>query len=86
MSKKIVCLGDPTNRGGKVISASSSFILHGRRAALVNDDVSCPEHGNNKIVEGIEGFSENGRLLVVHGCRCACGCVVHASGESGMAA
>jgi uncharacterized Zn-binding protein involved in type VI secretion len=83
MSKNIACLDDAISSGGKIITASSSFILHSRRAALVGDEVSCPKHGNNKIVDSIEGFSENGRLLVANGCRCACGCTIIA-GQSGM--
>ncbi|MBP0597022.1 PAAR domain-containing protein [Herbaspirillum sp. LeCh32-8] len=85
MSKNIACLGDATSHGGAIISASSTFVLHGKRAALVGDEVSCPRHGNNKIIEGVTGLSEGGRLLVADSCRCACGCVIIAGG-SGMEA
>ncbi|HIC0138316.1 PAAR domain-containing protein, partial [Enterobacter hormaechei] len=51
MGKFVVVLGDATTHGGKVTSASSSFDISGKNAALLNDTVSCPEHGMNKIIE-----------------------------------
>ncbi|WP_409248845.1 PAAR domain-containing protein, partial [Enterobacter hormaechei] len=51
MSRYVVVLGDATSHGGKVTSASSSFDIAGKNAALLNDTVSCPEHGMNKIIE-----------------------------------
>ncbi|KQR74153.1 hypothetical protein ASG35_20400 [Burkholderia sp. Leaf177] len=74
--KKPVCEGDDTSHGGKVKSASSAFNLNGRKAAVKGDIVSCPEHGDNPIVEDGPGFSFHGRNLVVDGCRTQCGSVV----------
>lgn len=74
-----VLLGDPTSHGGSVKTATSSFTIDGRRAALVGDLVSCPEHGDNPIVEGGTGYSEYGRKLAVHGCRSECGSVMMAA-------
>ena len=83
--KKLVCLGDPTSHGGEVITATSTFSFHGRKAAIVGDLVSCPlfydeartrPHGINPIIEGGEGFTDEGRPLVVGGCRTQCGCFV----------
>jgi uncharacterized Zn-binding protein involved in type VI secretion len=45
MGKYVVVLGDATSHGGKVTCASSSFEISGKNAALLNDTVSCPEHG-----------------------------------------
>ena len=45
MGKKIVVLGDATSHGGKVVSVSSTFEIEGKNVALLNDSVSCPEHG-----------------------------------------
>jgi uncharacterized Zn-binding protein involved in type VI secretion len=73
---KLVCLGDPTSHGGKVITASSTFTLDGRKVTLIRDLVSCPEHGDNTIIESGEGYSENGRKWVAHGCRTQCGSIV----------
>jgi uncharacterized Zn-binding protein involved in type VI secretion len=75
--KEPVCLGDLTSHGGIVITASSSFSLAGgRKAAIVGDLVSCPEHGDNPIIEGGTGVTDEGRPLVVGGCRTRCGSVV----------
>lgn len=71
--KKPICLGDATSHGGKVITASSSFTFDGRKAAVLHDTVSCPKHGDNAIIEAGEGFSDEGRPLVVDGCRTQCG-------------
>lgn len=78
MSQGFVLLGDKTTHDGEVISASSTFFINGKPVALVGDEVSCPipGHGNNPIVEGCGEWSENGRQLVVHGCRSECGCRV----------
>jgi uncharacterized Zn-binding protein involved in type VI secretion len=42
MTKGLVLLGDKTSHGGKVISASSSITVDGKKAALVGDMVNCP--------------------------------------------
>ncbi|MNG21288.1 hypothetical protein D3C84_1056330 [compost metagenome] len=80
MVKYAVVLGDDTSHGGKVSSASSSFEIEGKYAALLNDTVTCPEHGNNKIVEcDIDAYEEGGRGIVLHGCKTECGAEVNAS-------
>lgn len=79
MSQGFVLLGDKTTHDGNVISASSTTIIHGKPVALVGDEVSCPIHGDNPIVEGCEDWSENGRAMVIHGCRSECGCQVISS-------
>ena len=45
----IVCLGDATTHGGKVITATSTLFINGIQVALVGDLVSCPKHGVNPI-------------------------------------
>jgi uncharacterized Zn-binding protein involved in type VI secretion len=80
MGRYVVILGDSTSHGGKITSASSSFEISGKYAALLNDTVSCPEHGTNKIIEcDISTYEENGRGIVLHGCRTQCGAIVIAS-------
>ena len=76
---RIVCLGDDTTHGGKVITASSTMFINGIQVALVGDLVSCPEHGVNPIKEGDPGASENGVNVVVNNCACSCGCKVISS-------
>lgn len=79
MGKKIVVLGDATSHGGKVVSVSSTFEIEGKNVALLNDSVSCPEHGSNPIVECDMSYEENGRGIVAHGYKSACGSVIFAS-------
>ncbi|WP_118987741.1 PAAR domain-containing protein [Photorhabdus sp. CRCIA-P01] len=77
----VVCLGDATNRGGKVITASSTIYFDDKQAALVGDLIDCPidGHGVNPIIEGDDTVQENGCSIVVHNCRCLCGCHVLSS-------
>lgn len=79
MTKRVVVLNDATSHGGKVITASSTLELAGKNAALLNDSVSCPKHGTNPIIECDMSYEEEGRGIVVHGCKSACGSVVYAS-------
>lgn len=78
MSKAVVRLGDPTTHGGRVISASSSMQMEGKLVALLGDLVSCPipGHGVNPIIEGSDCFTYDGKPIVVHGNKSACGCCV----------
>ena len=75
----IVCLGDATTHGGKVITATSTLFINGIQVALVGDLVSCPKNGVNPIQEGDPTATEKGRNVVVNHCQCACGCRVISS-------
>ncbi|NDJ57096.1 PAAR domain-containing protein [Enterobacteriaceae bacterium 4M9] len=72
----LVCMGDATTHGGKVISASASMFINGIQVALLGDRVSCPAHGPNNIIEGDTTVMDNGIAVVVDGSLCACGCRV----------
>ncbi|HAT1648210.1 TPA: PAAR domain-containing protein [Raoultella planticola] len=71
MRRYVVVLGDATTHGGKVTSASSSFDISGKNAALLNDTVSCPKD--------VSAYEENGRGIMQHGCKTQCGASVIAS-------
>lgn len=77
----LVCIGDATTHGGKVISASSTMFINGVQVALVGDFVSCPipGHGANRIIAGESTATEEGISIVVDGCLCECGCRVISS-------
>lgn len=81
MSNSFVLLGDKTTHGGEVISASSTMIVNNKKVALVGDKVNCPKegHGINDIIEGSLEWSSDGKLVVVDGCHCECGCQVISS-------
>jgi uncharacterized Zn-binding protein involved in type VI secretion len=70
-------LGDDTDHGGKVISASSTMDYDGRFLARKGDEVSCPKHPDvrpNRIIEGDESMTDHGMPLARHGHRASCGC------------
>ncbi|CAG2159144.1 PAAR domain-containing protein [Cupriavidus numazuensis] len=78
----LVRLGDATNHGGKVITASPTMKYDGRAVARKGDQVSCPKHPRvqpNLIVEGDESTLDEGVPIARHGCRAMCGCQVISS-------
>ncbi|WP_035051591.1 PAAR domain-containing protein [Andreprevotia chitinilytica] len=75
----IIRLFDKTSHNGHVKSASSTLDIEGRIAAVIGDIVSCPIHGDNPIVEGDASWLDEGRAIVVDGCKTACGSVVISS-------
>ncbi|CAE6854518.1 hypothetical protein R75461_07640 [Paraburkholderia nemoris] len=81
--KKPACLGDPTTHGGRIVTASSTFSLDDRKAALLGDLVSCPLHGDNELTEAGEGMTDEGKPMIMSGCHSRCGSMV-LPGESGV--
>lgn len=79
MSKAPIRYGDTTTHGGRVVTASSTFFIGDIACALRGDLVNCPQHGTVQIVDGDDGYIENGRPLAVHRCRTTCGAEVLAS-------
>jgi uncharacterized Zn-binding protein involved in type VI secretion len=70
-------LGDSTDHGGKVISASSTMVFDGRPLARKGDEVSCPKHPDvrpNRIIEGDESTTDDGVPIARQGHRAMCGC------------
>jgi uncharacterized Zn-binding protein involved in type VI secretion len=72
----LIRLGDDTDHGGKVISASSTMRYDGRFVARKGDEVSCPKHNikPNLIIEGDESTMDEGVSVARHGYRAMCGC------------
>lgn len=60
----LVCLGDATTHGGKVISASSTMFINGIQVALVGDLVSCPKHGSVVLLKVIPRHQRRAYLLL----------------------
>lgn len=81
MNKNIILLGDKTSHGGIVITATSDFIINGKKAAKVGDKVNCPQkgHGINSIIEGFPNFICQGTSIAVEGCHTECGCYLISS-------
>jgi uncharacterized Zn-binding protein involved in type VI secretion len=77
MMINLIRLGDETDHGGKVTTASSTMRFDGLFVARKGDEVSCPNHPNvkpNVIEEGDESFTDNGISIARHGHRGTCGC------------
>ncbi|CAE6790046.1 hypothetical protein R69927_06356 [Paraburkholderia domus] len=74
---ELIRLGDATDHGGKVISASLTMDYDGRPLARKGDEVSCPKHPEvrpNLIIDGDESTTDDGVPLARHGYRAMCGC------------
>ncbi|MFP3570055.1 PAAR domain-containing protein [Paraburkholderia sp. SIMBA_030] len=73
----LIRLGDDTDHGGKVITASQSMMDGGRFVAHKGDEVSCPRHPEvkpNLIMEGDEAMLDGDAPIARHWHRATCGC------------
>ncbi|CAG9211684.1 PAAR domain-containing protein [Burkholderia vietnamiensis] len=72
----LILLGDSTDHGGKVITASKKMKFGGRFVARKGDEVSCPKHDikPNLIIDGDETMADDGVPIARHGYRAMCGC------------
>lgn len=68
-------LGDPTDHGGVVVSASSLTIVEGKPVARIGDMVACPipGHGVCPIVTGDSTCIVDGSPVARQGDKTACG-------------
>ena len=83
MSRPIIVLGDKTDHGGTVISASTTMDIDGKGVARVGDKVICPKHGPSPIITTIAtGDPTNivdGQPIARHGDKTACGATLISS-------
>ena len=86
MNRSICCEGDATTHGGRVIKASGSFTIDGRRVVRVGDLVLCPVQGVNPMIEGDSATRDEGIPLVLHGHHSLCGCAVVCNANATVAA
>jgi uncharacterized Zn-binding protein involved in type VI secretion len=80
----LIRLGDDTDHGGKVITASQTMRFDGRFVARKGDEVSCPKHEDvrpNVITEGDEFITDGGLPVARHGHQATCGCRLISSVE-----
>ncbi|WP_321892554.1 PAAR domain-containing protein [Paraburkholderia tropica] len=73
----LIRLGDDTDHGGKVATASQTMQFDGRYVARKGDEVTCPRHENirpNVIIEGDESITDDGVPIARDGHRATCGC------------
>lgn len=78
--RTFVQLGDATDHGGKVITASGPE-MYGKKVALVGDKVACPQpgHGVNAILPGGTRVLIGDKQAALNGFRTECGCSLIAS-------
>lgn len=78
--RALVRLGDKTDHGGEVITASGPQV-YGKKVALVGDKVQCPKdgHGVNAILPGQTRIHITNKQAALHGFKTECGCTLIAS-------
>ncbi len=82
MSRPFILLGDKTDHGGVVISASESSDSNGKGVARIGDRVTCPKKGHGSVTTIVTGDSTaliDGRPAARHGDKTACGATLIAS-------
>ncbi|WP_321813542.1 MULTISPECIES: PAAR domain-containing protein [unclassified Paraburkholderia] len=69
----VIVLGDVTDHGGTVLTASSSLRFRLKPVACIGDMVSCPTHGDNKINGVGSDIKVEGRYIAFQGTTTDCG-------------
>lgn len=89
MARPFILLGDKTDHGGVVITASGNTSTNGKGIACVGDRVTCPRSGHGGttvIVTGDPNVIIEGRAAARHGDKTACGATLLSSqGVTGSA-
>jgi uncharacterized Zn-binding protein involved in type VI secretion len=73
----LIRLGDTTDHGGEVITASETMRYQGVRVARRGDEVKCPQHPEvnpNVILEGDVKITDHGIPVARQGHHATCGC------------
>ncbi|MCA8491566.1 PAAR domain-containing protein [Burkholderia arboris] len=85
MSKAVVCDGDPTTTGGRVIATASSMCDGDRRIALDHEMATCTKCPGEHPIQGSgTDMQENGRSSVLDGDLVLCPCGAnHVKASSG---
>ncbi|MEM5277873.1 PAAR domain-containing protein [Cupriavidus taiwanensis] len=82
MARPFILLGDKTDHGGVVITASGNTSTNGKGIACVGDRVTCPRSGHDGttvIVTGDPNVIIDGRAAARHGDKTACGATLLSS-------
>lgn len=77
--KNLTYEDDKTTHGGVILNGSDRIKVKGRRAARRGDLVSCPVHGENRILGGTTRITDCGVPLAQDGDSTECGSVLIAS-------
>lgn len=82
MSRPFILIGDKTDHGGTVISASETSHCEGRGIARIGDQVTCPHKGHGRVTTIATGDPTaiiDGHPAARHGDKTACGATLIAS-------
>ena len=80
MTRPFIRLGDRTDHGGVVTTASTNWHIYGKPVAHVGDLVSCPKcKGVFPIIEGADDMGVSDKQIARQGDRTACGARLIAS-------
>ena len=81
--KVAIRLGDATTHGGRVITATSRYVLHGIAVASEGDMTRCPRcKGDYAILPTPGAATESGRTLAFEGTSTACGATLTSAAMS----
>lgn len=75
-------VGDKTTHGGVAVTGTDSVTWYGLAALKVGDEVVCPIHGKNKIVEGNPKHPWHGIPMSYEGHKTECGSALIAEAAS----
>lgn len=84
MTRRIILVGDPTSHRGVVITGSPTASVAGKPIARLGDQVNCPRHGINKIVDGDANYDIDGIAVALEGHRTECGSTLIATSASSV--
>ena len=70
----VVLLNDPSDHGGKMVTATGNVLVNGIMICVDQDIHSCPKqgHGNTHVTATGDGLSNNKKIIVV-GDKAGCG-------------
>lgn len=70
----IIRVGDEHTGGRRVKSGAQNRNFMGRAPARLFDPVTCPKHGDNRIVTATSGAFDGELQVAQHNDLCECGC------------
>jgi uncharacterized Zn-binding protein involved in type VI secretion len=74
MMRAVICKGDPTSHGGKVLEGNELITTNGRAVAQLGHQTFCPQcKGTFPIIEGLDFHTYAGIGTAVDGMHTACG-------------
>lgn len=78
--RAVICKGDRTSHGGRVLEGNPDVTTGGRQIAQIGHKTVCPLcKGKYPIIEGVSTHTYGGKPTAVQGMRTACGATLIAS-------